>query len=42
VGHQIDLETAVRWTLRCTTRYRIPEPTRLAHNRVNAFRKSCS
>lgn len=42
VGHQIDLETAVRWTLKCTTRYRIPEPTRLAHNRVNAFRKSCS
>jgi deoxyribonuclease V len=42
IGHQIDLETAVRWTLKCTTRYRIPEPTRLAHNRVNAYRKSCS
>ena len=42
VGHQIDLETAVRWTLKCTTRYRIPEPTRLAHNRVNDFRKSHS
>ncbi len=42
VGHQIDLETAVRWTLKCTTRYRIPEPTRLAHIRVNDFRKSHS
>ncbi len=42
VGHQIDLETAVRWTLKCTTRFRIPEPTRLAHIRVNAFRKRYS
>jgi len=42
VGHQIDLETAVRWTMKCTTRYRIPEPTRLAHNRVNDYRKSHS
>lgn len=42
VGHHIDLETAVRWTLKCTTRYRIPEPTRLAHIRVNDFRKSHS
>ena len=42
VGHRIDLETAVHWTLKCTTRFRIPEPTRLAHIRVNAFRKSHS
>lgn len=42
VGHQIDLETAIRWTLKCTTRYRIPEPTRLAHIRVNEFRQSHS
>jgi deoxyribonuclease V len=42
VGHQIDQETAVHWTLKCTTRYRIPEPTRLAHIRVNDFRKSHS
>ena len=42
VGHRIDLKTAVRWTLKCTTRYRIPEPTRLAHNRVNDFRKNHS
>lgn len=42
VGHQIDLETAARWTMKCTTRYRIPEPTRLAHIRVNDFRKKHS
>ena len=42
VGHQINLETAVRWAMKCTTRYRIPEPTRLAHIRVNDFRKNHS
>lgn len=42
VGHQIDLGTAIRWTLKCTSRYRIPEPTRLAHIRVNEFRQSHS
>lgn len=35
VGHRIDLEGAVRWVLRCCTRYRLPEPTRWAH-RVSA------
>ncbi len=30
VGHRITLAEAVEWTLRCTTRYRLPEPTRLA------------
>jgi len=40
VGHKIDLKTAVHWTLQCTTRYRIPEPTRRAHNLVTAARKS--
>ncbi|MDH5761377.1 MAG: deoxyribonuclease V [Nitrospinota bacterium] len=42
VGHQIDLDSAVQWSLKCTTHYRIPEPTRLAHIRVNAFRKNLS
>jgi len=42
VGHKIDLDSAVRWTLRCATRYRIPEPTRLAHIRVNTFRRRYS
>ena len=30
VGHRIGLDTAVALTLRCVTRYRLPEPTRLA------------
>jgi deoxyribonuclease V len=29
-GHRIDHETAVAITLKCLTRYRLPEPTRLA------------
>ncbi len=29
-GHRIDLPTAVRYVMRCATRYRLPEPTRLA------------
>ncbi|GIV79841.1 MAG: endonuclease V [Litorilinea sp.] len=31
VGHRITLDQAVALTLACTTRYRLPEPTRLAH-----------
>lgn len=31
VGNQVDLGTAVSLTLSCTTRYRLPEPTRWAH-----------
>lgn len=30
VGHRISLEAAERWVLRCATKYRVPEPTRLA------------
>ncbi|MGI6244231.1 MAG: endonuclease V [Pseudochelatococcus sp.] len=30
-GHRADIPTAVAMTLRCTTRYRLPEPIRLAH-----------
>lgn len=30
IGHRISLTTAVVFTLRCTARYRLPEPTRLA------------
>jgi deoxyribonuclease V len=42
VGHQINLDTAIQRTLECTTRYRIPEPTRLAHHLVNAMRKKAT
>ncbi len=31
IGHRVSLETAIAWTLACTTRYRLPETTRQAH-----------
>jgi len=31
VGHRASLDTAIRLTLACTTRYRLPETTRQAH-----------
>lgn len=31
VGHRIGLAEAVEWALRCCRGYRLPEPTRLAH-----------
>lgn len=31
IGHRVSLATAVRWTLACCTRYRLPETTRQAH-----------
>ncbi|HEY5604633.1 MAG TPA: deoxyribonuclease V [Gammaproteobacteria bacterium] len=31
IGHQVDLPTAIDYTLRCTTKYRLPETTRWAH-----------
>ncbi len=31
IGHRIALETAIDYVLRCTTRFRLPETTRLAH-----------
>lgn len=39
VGHQIDLAGAVAAVRLTTRRHRLPEPTRLAHERVNAFRR---
>lgn len=38
VGHQGVLDDAIRITLACATRYRIPEPTRLAHQAISRFR----
>jgi deoxyribonuclease V len=40
-GHRISLETAIDYTLRCTTRYRLPETTRLA-DRLSSSRKGQS
>ncbi len=31
IGHKVDLESAIYWTLQCCQGYRLPEPTRLAH-----------
>lgn len=31
IGHKVDLPTAIDYTLRCTTKYRLPETTRWAH-----------
>jgi len=30
-GHLIDVDTAVEFVLRCSTGYRLPQPTRWAH-----------
>ncbi len=38
VGHRVSLETAIRWILKLTRRYRLPEPIRAAHAEVNRLR----
>lgn len=38
-GHKITLEESIALTLQTSVGYRIPEPTRRAHNLVNQFRK---
>ena len=39
VGHRCRLADAIRLTLACTTTYRLPEPTRLAHQTVNRIKQ---
>jgi deoxyribonuclease V len=39
VGNGIDLNSAVELVLSCCTRYRLPEPTRQAHNAANRLRR---
>jgi deoxyribonuclease V len=41
-GHRIDLASAVRVVLRTCRGYRLPEPTRLAHQHVNALRRQAA
>jgi deoxyribonuclease V len=36
-GHLADLPTAIELVLRCVTKYRLPEPIRLAHNAAGGF-----
>ena len=39
VGNRIDLDSAVKLVLACCTKYRLPEPTRQAHNAANRLRR---
>lgn len=39
IGHKVDLEEAVRLTLSVPSGYRIPRPTRLAHNLLSALKR---
>jgi deoxyribonuclease V len=38
-GHKMDVEDALEIMKKCSGKYRIPEPTRLAHELVNQFRR---
>ena len=42
IGHRIDLESAVRIVLAARCGYRIPQPTRLADQHVNALRRAAA
>jgi deoxyribonuclease V len=39
IGHRTNLTSAKKLVLQCASRYRLPEPIRLAHNLVNAARR---
>jgi deoxyribonuclease V len=39
IGHRVALDSAVAWVRGSVTRYRLPEPTRLAHLAANAERR---
>lgn len=41
-GHKISLPTAIEWVIRSLTRYRLPEPTRQAHQAANVIRKQAT
>jgi deoxyribonuclease V len=36
IGHRISLDSAIHYTLACTTRYKLPETTRAAHHLASA------
>ncbi len=40
VGHKISLDTAIELTQLCTTRFRLPEPTRQAHHLATQSRQT--
>ncbi|UCD49678.1 MAG: deoxyribonuclease V [Phycisphaerales bacterium] len=39
VGHRCTLDDAIGLTLACATKYRLPEPTRLAHQTVSRLKR---
>ncbi len=39
IGHRVSLTTAIEWVMKTCTRYRLPEPTRFAHQAANQFRQ---
>lgn len=39
VGHRISLDSAIRWVMQCQKGYRLPEPTRQAHQAANQCRR---
>ncbi len=41
-GHKIDLAAAIQWVLNCCRGYRLPEPTRLAHQAAGGNLRSAS
>ena len=41
-GYKIDLASSVRLVLNCCKGYKLPEPTRLAHNLVNRVRRQAA
>lgn len=41
-GHRMELEDAMRIVRSCMRKHRIPEPTRLAHNVVNEYRRAAT
>ena len=38
-GHKLGVDDATELVLRCSIKYRLPEPTRMAHNFVNRLRR---
>ena len=38
IGHKVDLLTAIHWVMKCCLGYRLPEPTRLAHQTAKGSR----
>jgi deoxyribonuclease V len=39
-GHRVGLESAVDWVMKSLSHYRLPEPTRQAHNYANQIRRA--